>query len=187
MKLLFAAAGAAAVVVGAVVFARGGPAAESFSPYVDEKGNISLPKDFRTWYFLGTWGVATDEDDGVGSKGIHNVYTQPETVSAFRTTGKFPDGAVLVKELLKAKTDTMTTGEISYAIETEGWFIMIKDTDGRFKDNPLWGDGWGWALFNADKPTETVTEDFKTDCIPCHVPAKQDDWVYVRGYPALKK
>jgi len=42
-------------------------------------------------------------------------------------------------------------------------------------------------LFNADKPTETVTEDFKTDCIPCHVPAKQDDWVYVRGYPALKK
>ena len=87
MKLLFAAAGAAAVVVGAVVFARGGPAAESFSPYVDEKGNISLPKDFRTWYFLGTWGVATDEDDGVGSKGIHNVYTQLETVSAFRTTG----------------------------------------------------------------------------------------------------
>jgi len=27
---------------------------------------------------------------------------------------------VLVKELLKAKTDTMTTGEISYAIETDG-------------------------------------------------------------------
>jgi hypothetical protein len=186
MKLLFAAATLAAM-AGAVVFAGGGTVAESFSPYVDGKGNISLPKDFRTWYFLGTWGVAADEDDGVGSKGLHNVYTQPETVSAFRKTGKFPDGAVLVKELLKAKTDTMTTGEISYANETEGWFIMIKDTRGRFKDNPLWGDGWGWALFNADKPTETVTEDFKTDCIPCHVPAKQDDWVYVRGYPALKK
>ena len=74
MKVLFAAAGVAAL-VGAVVFASGGPVAESFSPYVDEKGKISLPKDFRTWYFLGTWGVAADEDDGVGSKGFHNVYT----------------------------------------------------------------------------------------------------------------
>ncbi len=185
IKIMFAAAGV--VVLGAALFARGSPAAKPFSPYVDEKGNISLPKNFHGWQFLGTWGVATDEDNEVGSKGFHNVYTQLETVSAFRMTGKFPDGAVLVKELLKAKTDTMTTGEISYAIETEGWFIMIKDTDGRFKDNPLWGDGWGWALFNADKPAETVTKNFKTDCIPCHVPAKQDDWVYVRGYPALKK
>ncbi|MFT5163042.1 MAG: hypothetical protein ACI9FJ_001623 [Alteromonadaceae bacterium] len=21
------------------------------------------------------------------------------------------------------------------------WFVMIKDTKGRFKDNPVWGDG----------------------------------------------
>ncbi len=88
MKLLFAAAGLAAL-AGAVVFAGDGPAAESFSPYVDEKGNIRLPKDFRTWFFLGTWGVAADEDDGVGSKGFHNVYTQLETVSAFRRPGSF--------------------------------------------------------------------------------------------------
>jgi len=186
MKVLVAAAGLAAL-VGAAVFAVGGPAAESFSPYVDEEGNISLPKDFRTWYFLGTWGAAQDEDVGVGSKGFHNVYTQPETVSAFRKTGKFPDGAVLVKELLKAKTDTMTTGEISYATETDGWFVMIKDTRGRFTDNKLWGKGWGWALFKAENPTKIVTKDFENACIPCHVPAKKDDWIYMRGYPALKK
>ncbi len=185
MRVLFAAAGIA-VVLGAVVFTRSGLTEESFSPYVDDKGNISLPKDFHEWYFLGTWGVATDEDNEVGSKGFHNVYTQPETVLAFRKTGKFPDGAVLVKELLKAKTDSMTTGEISYASETEGWFIMIKDAEGRFKDNKLWGDGWGWALFNADNPTKTVTEDYKSDCLPCHEPAKKDDWIYLRGYPGLK-
>jgi hypothetical protein len=166
-------------------FAISSFAAESFSPYVDEKGNITIPKDFRNWQFLGTWGVATDEEDQVGLKGIHNVYTQPETVAAFRSTGKFPDGAVLVKELLKAKTNDMTTGEISYATETEGWFIMIKDTEGRFKSNKLWGDGWGWALFNADDPSTTVSKNYKDDCISCHVPAKEDDWIYVRGYPAL--
>ena len=185
MKIMFVAAGV--VVLGAALFARSGPAADSFSPYVDGKGNISLPKDFRSWQFLGTWGVATDEDNQVGSKGFHNVYTRPETVEAFRKTGKFPDGAVLVKELFKAKTDSMTTGEISYASETEGWFIMIKDAEGRFKNSKLWGDGWGWALFNAENPTRTVTEDYKDDCLPCHVPAKKDDWIYLRGYPDLKK
>ncbi len=184
MRALRAVAMVAVTVFCAVVFG-GGAVAESFSPYVDDKGNISLPKDFRSWYFLGSWGVATDEEGKVGSQGFHNVYTQPETVEAFRKSGKFPDGAVLVKELLKAKTDSMTTGEISYAAETEGWFIMIKDTEGRFKGNNLWGRGWGWALFEAEDPTKAVTEDFKTECIPCHVPAKKDDWIYVRGYPAL--
>ncbi len=157
----------------------------AFSPYVDADGTISMPPNFRSWYFLGSWGVATDEEGKVGSQGFHNVYTQPETVEAFRKTGKFPDGAVLAKELLKARTDSMTTGEISYAAETEGWFIMIKDTEGRFKGNKLWGKGWGWSLFKAKDPTKAVTEDFKIECIPCHVPAKKDDLVYVRGYPAL--
>ncbi len=178
---------AVALVVGAITVSSGNSSAESFSPYVDDKGNISIPKDFRNWQFLGSWGVATDEDNKVGSKGFHNVFTQPETLSAFRKTGKFPDGAVLVKELLKAKTESMTTGEISYATETEGWFIMIKDAEGRFKDNKLWGDGWGWALFKSDNPGKTVTEDYKTDCLTCHVPARKDDWVYLRGYPGLKK
>ena len=186
MKKLLATSGVAMLLI-AAVFARDGTAEGPVSPYVDEKGNISLPKDFHGWQFLGTWGVATDEDNEVGSKGFHNVYTQPETVSAFRKTGKFPDGAVLVKELLKAKTDSMTTGEISYASETEGWFIMIKDAKGRFKGNKLWGDGWGWALFKAENPTKTVTEDYKNDCLSCHIPAKQDDWIYLRGYPGLKK
>lgn len=177
----------AAVLFDAMMVSGRGQTADSFSPYVDEKGNISLPNDFRSWRFLGTWGVATDEDDQVGSKGFHNVYTQLETVLAFRSTGKIPDGAVLVKELLTAKTNSMTTGEISFATETEGWFIMIKDTQGRFTDNKLWGDGWGWALFNADDPTTTVTTDYKSDCLGCHIPAKKDDWIYIRGYPALRR
>ena len=73
-----------------------GQSTSAFSPYVGADGTISIPKDFRSWHFLGTWGVATDEENQVGSKGFHNVYTQAETVAAFRSTGKFPDGAVLV-------------------------------------------------------------------------------------------
>ena len=64
---------------------------------------------------------------------------------------------------------------------------MVKDAKGRFLGNDLWGDGWGWALFLAKEPALNVATDYTTDCKTCHVPARKDDWIYVRGYPVLAK
>ena len=163
-----------------------GQSEKAFSPYVDAAGAISLPKDFREWTFLGSWSIAGD-DELRGAGEFHTVYTQPGTIEVYRRTGEFPDGTVLVKELLDTGTGDLTTGRVSWAREVTGWFVMIKDTEGRFPGNGLWGDGWGWALFHADDPARPVTEDYKAECIPCHIPAERDDWVYVRGYPALRK
>ena len=41
---------------------------------------------------------------------------------------------------------------------------MIKDAKGRFPGNDLWGDGWGWALFEAKDPKKNVATDYTTDC-----------------------
>lgn len=165
----------------------------TYGSLVDESGNISLPDNMRRdWAFLGTWSIAAEdvetssEASKHGAAGLHNVYTQRETIDQFRKTGEFPDGAVVVKELLKTATRSMTTGTVSRGIEVEGWFVMIKDTQGRFQSNRLWGDGWGWALFNADQPEKTVTTNYKTECIGCHIPARKDDWIYLDGYPVLE-
>ncbi len=64
---------------------------------------------------------------------------------------------------------------------------MIKDSKGRLPNNHLWGNGSGWALFKANEPARNLATDFKTDCRKCHAPATEDDWVYVRGHPLLKK
>ena len=164
----------------------------TYESLVDESGNITLPEDFRSdWTFLGTWSIAEKDVDqasaasGHGAAGLHNVYTQRGVAEYFQENGKFPDGAVLVKELIKAATASMTTGTVSRADEVEGWFILIKDTEGRFSSNPLWGDGWGWALFNFDQPSTPVTKNYKTECVGCHIPARNDDWIYVAGYPVL--
>jgi len=164
----------------------------TYGSLVDDAGNISLPDDFRSdWLFLGTWSIAekdverSSEASGHGAAGLHNVYTQRGVAEYFRKNGKFPDGAVLVKELLKAVTAPMTTGTVSRGNEVEGWFVMIKDTEGRFDSNPLWGDGWGWALFNADQPDTSVTQNYKTECVGCHIPARNDDWIYLSGYLVL--
>jgi len=157
---------------------------KAFSLYVDKAGAIQVPTNYRTeWAFLGTWAVNSKEEEPRGAAEFHNVYTQPETIAAYKKTGKFPDGAVLVKELLKARTGPMSTGTISWGNKIEGWFVMIKDTQGRYPRNKLWGDSWGWALFDAEG--KVTTKDYTAECIPCHTPARSTDWVYVQGYPSL--
>ena len=155
----------------------------AFSAFVDEKGNISLPKDFRnTMSHLGSWFVPAGD-----ASGFHDVYAQQADVTAYRKTGKFPDGAILIKELRASSTADYTTGKnVSFANETiKQWFVMIKDSKNRFPKNKNWGNGWGWALFKTDNPDINISKDFQKDCLGCHVPAKDNDWVYVEAYPTL--
>jgi cytochrome c len=160
--------------------------AKGFSPYVSKDGGISLPLDYREKFLhLGTYAVATKPGKPVDE--MHNVYARPEDVQAFRRDGKFPDGAILVKDVTTAGSEKLTTGQSTWTKDVKIWFVMVKDSTGRFPKNDLWGDGWGWALFEAKDPKKNVATDYKTDCKLCHVPARKDDWVYIRGYPVLKK
>lgn len=159
---------------------------DAFSLYVDQSGNISLPKDYKQkWAHLGSWAVAKKRTEAVHE--MHDVYTQPETIPAFNKTGEFPDGAVLVKEVHNTKAGRLTAGHATWTADVKIWFVMIKDRKSRFDDNDHWGDGWGWALFEAKDPTKNVSAGYDTSCISCHIPAEETDWVYTHGYPELKK
>ena len=160
------------------------PKADDFSPYVSKDGGISLPLDYREKFLhLGTWAVATKPGKPVDE--LHGVYARPEDVHAYRRDGKFPDGAVLVKDVTSVGSDKLTTGQATWATDIKIWFVMIKDAKGRYPGNPLWGDGWGWALFKSDGPDKQVSTNYKKDCLGCHIPAQSTDWVYVQGYPVL--
>jgi Cytochrome P460 len=155
-------------------------------PVVDADGNLRVPADYRTAYqFLGTWAVAADK--GQGSQDLHDVYASPGTIAAYRKNGHFPDGSVLVKEVFDAATAPMTTGTVSRAGTLRGWFVMVRDTKNSHPGNRLWGDGWGWSWFDAANPSKTTSTDYEVDCKSCHVPAEATEWVYVEGYPPLKR
>jgi len=162
------------------------PSPGASTAIVDDKGNLHVPGGYRTTYeTLGSWAVAANE--GRGAKELHVVYASPGTTAAYRRDGRFPDGAVLVKEVFQAATAPLTTGTVSHAETLKGWFVMVKDTTGRYAANKLWGDGWGWSWFDAADPVKTTSTDYRTNCLACHVPARASDWVYVDGYPPLKK
>lgn len=148
---------------------------------VDKAGNIRKPAQYRDLYqMLGTYTVLDPKGDQ-----MHVTYASPGTAEYYRKTGKFPDGAVLVKEVFGTEHAQLTTGDSHWASGTKVWFVKIKDDKHRFPQNPLWGDGWGWALFKADAPDKQVATDYKKDCLGCHVPAKSTDWTYVQGFPVL--
>ena len=145
-----------------------------FAPNVDPKtGAISVPENYREWPTLGTWAHAKVEG-APGLQEYHVVYTQPDTIKYYKEKNRFPDGAVLVKELLNADTMSMTTGPaVGHATTIKGWFVLVRDTNGRFQESRLWGDGWGWSFFNPDDPQRTVSKNYKIDCLPCHTPARE--------------
>jgi hypothetical protein len=160
---------------------QGKPGSSGFD-LVDTKGNIRKPIDYREHYqALGTYTVIDPNGDQ-----MHLTYASPGTAEYYRKTGKYADGTVLVKEVFGTEHAGMTTGDAHWASGTKIWFVMIKDEKGRYPGNPLWGDGWGWALFKSDAPDKQVATDYKKDCLGCHIPAKTTDWVYIQGYPVLK-
>ena len=148
---------------------------------VDKVGNIRKPSDYRDQFeALGTYTVLDPKGDQ-----MHFTYASPGAAAYYRKNGKFADGTVLVKEVFGTSHAQMTTGDAHWASGTKVWFVLIKDAKGRYPGNPLWGGGWGWALFKSDAPDKQVAVDYKKDCLGCHLPAKANDWIYVRGYPVL--
>src|SRR6201984_281886 len=150
------------------------------------EGTLRVPPDYRTTYeALGSWAIAADQ--GRGSKELHFVLASPGSIEAYRKDGRFPDGTVLVKEVFETATKDMTTGTVSHAEKLKGWFVMVKDSASRYPGNALWGDGWGWSWFDAAAPTKPTSTELRLNCKSCHGPARATDWIYVDGYPALKR
>jgi cytochrome c len=154
----------------------------AFETLVGGEGQISFPQNFpQGFMFIGAWAV--DARPGEGE--IHAVYARPTDIDAFRQAGKFPDGAILVKEVSGVKSSALTTGSASWAHGRKTWFLMVKDDKGRFAGHPLWGDGWGWAQFDPADTSKQIATNYRSDCKSCHLPARSSDWIYSFGYPAL--
>ena len=145
---------------------------------------LSLPPNFRTkMVHLGSWFVPEGD-----ASGFHDVYADADAVQTYRRTGRWKDGARLVKELRFSKAGTYTTGVgVRHATgRIKQTFVMVKDSDGSGR-GALWGDGWGWALYKPDRPGVNVATDYQKDCLGCHTPAKKTDLVYVEAYPTLRR
>lgn len=149
---------------------------------VDKSGNIRLPADFsRSYESLGvTWELGQANADQMRSS-----YASPGAIDTYFKTGRFADGTVLVRQVVVTESDRPSPAAARSSAGATEWFVMIKDGKGRYPGNPLWGNGWGWALFKSNFPQRQVAVDFRRECLGCHTSAQQTDWVFVKEHPAL--
>jgi hypothetical protein len=147
---------------------------------------LKLPQGYHRWIFRGSPLTPNGLNNGkAGFPEFHNVYTQPEAYQAYRKTGEFPEGTILLKELQLTKPGTYADGSRNEA-SGRGYFpgkangidISVKDSK-RFKDT----NGWGFFNFGHHAPpyVQSAAVQSKEACAGCHE-ANATDMVFSEFY-----
>ena len=129
---------------------------------------------------LGAWAIAADQ--GNSPKELHVVYASAGTIAAYaKRRLRLGEGGV------SGGYRTDDDRHRSHPQTFEGLVCLVRVSKDIHPGNKLWGDGWGWSWLDASNPTKTTSTDYKVDCLGCHVPARATEWIYVNGYPPLKR
>ncbi len=149
-------------------------------------GELVRPTGYREWVFVGEPATPNQMNRGKAAfPELHNVYIDPGSYEAFRTTGKFPDGTILVKELLSVGATHASSGNGIFQGDFVGLEATIKSTE-HFPDEP-----GNWAYFSFTNPSggklSSKAKPFATaDCNACHASNADTDFVFTQHYPVLR-
>ena len=160
-------------------------------PEFAKDGNLVLPTGFREWVFIG--GPITPNGLNNGKAlfpEFHNVYVEPENFRYYQEHGNFPEGTVLVKELVLTQTGKYPDGSLDSA-SGRGYFpSSLHGLDVMVKDSKRFGDthNWGFFSFGHQAPPYQPTASVKSasECAFCHIAGvAKTDMVWVQYYPSL--
>jgi hypothetical protein len=133
MRRTIVAAAAAVLVMGGAAITRGA-----------EDVQVSYPEGYREWRHIKSMVIEPGHSLYPSFGGIHHLYANDKAIQGYRS-GKFPDGAVIVFDLLTAVSaeHAITEGERKVL------GVMVKDA----KKFAATG-GWGFEGFAGDSNTE---------------------------------
>lgn len=135
---------------------------------------VPYPAGYRDWHHVKSMVINPGHGLYDAFGGIHHLYANKAALTGYRT-GKWPDGAVIVFDLLDAKSadNTVTEG----ARKVVG--VMHRDA----KKYVATG-GWGYEGFKADSKTErAVGANAETACHQCHLAQKDSGFVFSKLRP----
>ncbi len=139
-----------------------------FAFAANDIANVEYPRDYRKWFHVKSTLIGSQHASFSTNGGIHHFYANQPALEGYKT-GKFPDGSVLIDDLLEF-TDNA-------GVSTEGArrrvAVMVKDAS-RFSAT----GGWGFEVFRSDNDTPTLKADGKAACFACHSKQKDHDSVF---------
>lgn len=163
---------------------------EDWGPAWTADGQLVLPKGYREWVYLGSPLTPNALNDGAaGFPEYHNVYIQPQAFRAYRETGTFPEGTIMLKELQLAQEGQEDDGS-RYEVSGRGYFPgAFNGIDISVKDSARFPEGQGWGYFNfghhAPPYAETAAAAPVSACAQCHIDNADEDMVFLRFYAPL--
>lgn len=130
---------------------------------------VPYPTGYRDWHHVKSMVINQGHPLYQSFGGIHHIYANKQAMEGYKK-GKFPEGAVIVFDLLDVKSadNAVTEGERKVV------GVMHKNA-ARYKAT----GGWGYEGFAKDSATErAVGKNAATACHQCHISQKDKDFVF---------
>jgi hypothetical protein len=130
---------------------------------------VPYPQGYRDWTHVKSMTINQGHALYDTFGGIHHLYANKKAEQGYKT-GTFADGAVIVFDLLEAKSVDNTIQEGTRKVLG----VMHKDAK-RYADT----GGWGFEGFKGDSQTErAVGKNAASACFQCHEAQKSNGFVF---------
>lgn len=135
---------------------------------------VPYPQNYRDWHHVKSMVINPGHGLYDAFGGIHHLYANAAALKGYRS-GNWPDGAVIVFDLLEAKSADNTVTEGSRKVVG----VMHRDA----KKYAATG-GWGYEGFKGDSKSErAVGTNALAACHTCHIAQKDSGFVFSKLRP----
>jgi Cytochrome P460 len=130
---------------------------------------VPYPKGYRQWTHVKTMVINPGHALYDAFGGIHHLYANRQAEAGYRS-GRFADGAVIVFDLLEAKSADDSVQEGPRKVLG----VMHRDAR-KYKAT----GGWGFEGFKGDSTSQrAVGPDAASACFQCHTARKDSEFVF---------
>lgn len=135
---------------------------------------VTYPTGYRDWHHVKSMIINPGHGLYQAFGGIHHLYANKAAIQSYKT-GKWLDGAVIVFDLLEAKSADNTV--------TEGQRKVVGVMERNAQKYSGTG-GWGYEGFKGDSKSErAVGNNAATACHQCHIAQKNSGYVFSKLRP----
>ena len=134
---------------------------------IEKESTIQYPTGYRNWVHVKSGVVGPGSPAAPKYEGITHIYANEAAMMGYRT-GKFPQGAIIVFDVLESNVGKNGINEGKRKFID----VMVRDT-------VLYAStgGWGFEEFDTTS-TAILTEVQKRECFNCHQSQKGRDFVF---------
>ncbi len=160
------------------------PSSQAYAHF-NLSGELIRPSGYREWIYIGTPLTPNDMNNGKAAfPEFHNVYIDPASWGHWKKTGKFPDGTLIVKELVSVGSKQAASGKGYF----QGKYIGLEASLKSKKHFPNSTGNWGFFRFTIENSPELLkisTAQPDKNCLLCHQHQANQDLVFTQYYPVL--